>query len=285
MRRLALVTTTAAALALAAVGTAHERVLSDAPGAYVSVAVELDGRSAPLYPAPDGSGRYYLEARPGSRYEVRLASRSSERLGVRLTVDGLNAISGERDETRWWEGRRPGRMYVLDPWGSTVVRGWRTSLDQVRRFTFVNEASSYAARSGKANEKMGWIEVAVFRERYRPHPIRPGWSITPPPPMRERDRAADEAQPSGEGAAKGAPSARAEGERPDRQSYPGTGWGAPTEDRATVVSFEPEPTPAEQVTLRYEYASALRALGIFPPHWHRDRLAERESGFAKPPRW
>ena len=45
---------------------------------------------------------------------------------------------------------------------------------------------------------------------------------------------------------------------------------------------------AERVTLRYEYASALRALGILPaPWWARDRLRERDggTGFAKPPRW
>jgi hypothetical protein len=71
--------------------------------------------------------------------------------------------------------------------------------------------------------------------------------------------------------------------------YPGTGWGAREDDRAMLVDFEPQPSPAERITLRYEYASALRALGILPaPWWARDRLREREageSGFAKPPRW
>ena len=212
MRALALFTA-AVTLVAPGIGRAHDSGFWEAPGSLVSVAVEVDGRSAPLYAATDGSGRYYLEARAGSRYQVRIASRSSERIGVRLTVDGLNAVSGERDQTSWWEGRRPGRMYVLDPWGSTVVRGWRTSLDEVRLFTFVDEERSYAARSGKANEKMGWIEVAVFRERHRPRPMTPGWSITPPP-AREREEADGEARSSGEGAAKAAPSARAEGPRP-----------------------------------------------------------------------
>lgn len=263
---------------------------SEAPGSYVSVMVHVDGQATPLYVAPDGSGRYYLEAHRGAGYEVHVANRSGERIGVRLTVDGLNAISGERDAT-WGPVAKPGRMYVLDPWDSTVVRGWRTSLDEVRRFTFVDEGRSYAVRSGKANEKLGWIEVAVFRERHRePHPWTPYGSSERPRPLRERDGgSSDRSDERGAGAAKaapGTPSAEAEARAP-RPSYPGTGWGARTDDRAMVVSFEPEPTPCERVALRYEYASGLRALGIYPHPGHRDRLAERDrgTGFAKPPRW
>ena len=80
-------------------------------------------------------------------------------------VDGLNVISGERGQRS--AGSQPGRMYVLDPWDQTEIQGWRTSLEEVRRFTFVDEQRSYAARSGKANSKMGWVEVAVYRERGR----------------------------------------------------------------------------------------------------------------------
>jgi hypothetical protein len=57
----------------------------------------------------------------------------------------------------------------------------------------------------------------------------------------------------------------------------------------TLVSFDPEPDPAERVTLRYEYRSALLALGILPRWPDRpDRLSQRERGelgFAPPPLW
>ena len=75
---------------------------------------------------------------------------------------------------------------------------------------------------------------------------------------------------------------------PNWTQDPGTGWGEQTHDPVRVVDFDPEPHPAERITLRYEYASALRALGILPGRPSRDRLAERErgaGGFAKPPRW
>ena len=45
------------------------------PGTRVGVSVEVEGRRAPLYPAPD-TGRFYLEARAGARYAVVLTNRT-----------------------------------------------------------------------------------------------------------------------------------------------------------------------------------------------------------------
>jgi hypothetical protein len=254
----------------------------EAPGALVAVSVGIDGRAASLYAAPDGSGRYYLEARPGGRYSVSLANRTGERLGVALTVDGLNAISGERDSGR-------GRMYVLDPWQTTRVQGWRTSLEEVRQFTFVDERRSYAARSGKANEKMGWIEIAVYRER---RPLVRAWPHARP--ARPRPEPVEGASPRSEAPAPGSTADAAPAlESPEAgaagRSYPGTGWGERAHDPVVLVSFDPEPEPRERVTLRYEYRAALVALGVLPPRSvPRDRLWQRDSaepGFAQPPRW
>ena len=271
------------------------------PGSLVSVEVSVEGRDTRLYPAPDGSGRWYLEAREGARYAIRLTNRTSERLGVALCVDGLNVISGERLPASGPPGD-PGRMYVLDPWDAVDIRGWRTSLRDVRRFVFVDERASYAARIGQANARMGWIELAVYRERY-PRAARV-WPL----PL---DSYGDEARwPEGPAGKLPAPD-RAEADRPSAElpppavmmpqvpppygpgsalpSYPGTGWGPRANDPAELVEFDPQAHPAERVTLRYEYRQALLALGIDlggrPP---RDRLWERERGehgFAKPPRW
>jgi hypothetical protein len=242
----------------------------------------VDGASAPLYTAPDGSGRYYLEARLGAGYEIRIGNRTRERIGVMLSVDGLNTISGERDRSLG-SPSDPGRMYVLEPWEGTTVRGWRRSLSEVHRFTFVDEHASYAARSGKANARMGWIEVAVYREQ-RPDvwKHRERVPVTPSEPGRDEPRAmAPPAAP--------APGTAEESKRSGDygRSYPGTGWGRSEWDQAVLVDFHPQPAPAERVTLRYEYASALARLGVLPRPWpyERDRLSERERGFAKPPRF
>ena len=266
--------------ATASVGSAEAQWWGgENPGTRVGVTVEVEGRRAPLYPAPDG-GRFYLEARAGARYAVVLTNRTRERLGVVLTVDGLNAISGERDPG-------VGRMYVLGPWEQTTVRGWRSSLADVRQFTFVDERASYAARAGKANGHMGWIEVAVFREQRAfvgrpcgPYPRcgdRPTDRLMEPearaPRGRRRERRA-----AGRGAVGGAAAPKAterEAGRdrenkdesrsadlyrpapaaPSARSFPGTGWGDRAYDPVTVVEFRAEPAAAERVTLRYEYAA------------------------------
>ena len=83
--------------ALAGPALAHPLGVPETGAALVAASIQIDGRPVSLFPAPDGSGRYYLEARAGSRYAVTLANRTGERVGVVLTVDGLNAISGERE--------------------------------------------------------------------------------------------------------------------------------------------------------------------------------------------
>jgi hypothetical protein len=274
-----------AGAALAQPVLAHPRGVFETPADLVGVSVEIDGQPTSLYPAPDGSGRFYVEARKGCRYSVLLANRTGERIGVVLAVDGLNAISGGRDTGR-------GRMYVLDPWQRTTVQGWRTSLQEVRRFTFVDEQASYATRSGKANEKMGWIEVAIYRERRAfVHAVAP----TPPPrpePYEVEGQSADKSEAPAQRAQRDSAEAAAPSgvAGAPARSYPGTGWGPRADDPVVLVSFDPETDPSQRVTVRYEYRPALVALGVLP-RWEppsRDRLREREraeNGFAQPPLW
>ena len=241
----------------------------ESQGPLVAVSVEVNGRTAPLYRAPDGGARSYLEALAGGKYVLRLRNLTGARLGVALDVDGLNAIDGLRPS-----GRE--RLYILDPYETTLVRGWRSSLNDVHLFTFVDESASYAARTDQANGKMGWIEAKVYRERR-----------VPPPVFLQRDVPNSDNKTEGEPRAGSedrlAPEARSKAQAAPEApggSYPGTGWGQRSEDRAIEVTFDPEATPAQVTTLRYEYRSALLALGVLP---RMDRLFEREHGFAQPP--
>ena len=282
------------ALVPAAFGAADARALrtndsnwlTSVQGQLVDVQVQVNGSTAPLYQKSAGwspwnrDDRFYFEAFRGAAYSLRLRNHTGRRVGVVLSVDGLNVVSGDRSRLS-----RNEPMYVLDPWEAATIRGWRTSLDEVRQFRFVDEQRSYAERTGQANGDMGWVRVAAFTETG--------------PAVRYRDDRRDNGLPYGaEPAPQGSPQGgldKGGAERrgmspesaPQADNYPGTGWGERKHDPVNETDFVAARTPADQLVLRYEYAAGLRALGIEPVR-DDDRLRDRERGelgFARPPRW
>jgi hypothetical protein len=257
-------------------------------GNLVQVQVLVGHRAAPLYNRLDASDRWYFEAFQGREYSLRLQNTTGERIGVLIAVDGLNVVNGERSNLQ-----RTEPMYVLDPWETATIRGWRTSLDDVRKFVFVDEERSYAERTDQANGDLGWIRVLAFRENRPQAYYRRGatWGQTkslygdgapsapapeaqnPPAPRLEAKERADKDLADGQ-------------RRSLDESAPGTGWGDRSRDPVTRTWFVAEWAPTDRIALRYEYESGLRALGILP--WHNSRVWQRdqgELGFAQPPRW
>jgi len=126
-------------------------------------------------------GRAYVAGAPGSRYGLRVSNRTGERVLVVLSVDGVNVLSGET--ARFGQGG-----YVLGPYQSCDVNGWRKSDAQVAAFVFSGLAQSYAARTGRPGD-VGVIGMAVFTERPSPPPYaspadrsRSGAALDAPPP-------------------------------------------------------------------------------------------------------
>src|SRR5690606_21573857 len=125
----------------------------------------------------------WIAGSPGHRYAVRLTNTTGERVLVVLSVDGVNAITGQT--------AAPSQAgYVLDPWETAEIAGWRKSLDDIAQFVFTDLPDSYAARTGRPDD-VGVIGIAVFRERVsRPVYAPPG------PPIasgRAREQAAAKA--------------------------------------------------------------------------------------------
>ena len=271
--------------------TRGSRSHSTVDGNLVDVQIQVDGSGAPLYYRPGAWDRHYFQAFQGRNYSVILHNTTNQRIGVLLTVDGLNAIDGRRSQQRSDEP-----LYVLDPWETATIRGWRTSLDEVRRFVFVDEERSYAERTGQANGDLGWIRVSTFKDR----DAQPMWGWGGDrsgyrdgrAPLSGRERAESSAPapsaPSAPGLQKdGAQSFRGDSpnEGPSANSNPGTGWGDRRHDHVDEVDFRAVREASDQIVLRYEYASGLRALGINPRGnrlWDRER---GELGFAQPPKW
>jgi hypothetical protein len=261
----------AALLSAAAPSHAAQRDLV-ADGRIVEVGIRVEGHRSPLFIKPGDRHRWYFEAFQGQNYSLVLRNTTGRRVGVLIAVDGLNVVSGKKSSLKSTEP-----MYVLGPWGSAEIAGWRTSLKDVRKFVFVDEEVSYASRTGQANGDMGWIRVLAFQEQ------RP-WNDTPE--LRFDGQPRSQESPAPNAAGPEALDRRAQSFHGAPESAPGTGWGQRDYDPVRRTDFLAARTATDHLVLRYEYASGLRALGIFPPRRHR--VFERDLGhlgFAKPPLW
>ncbi len=235
----------AAAAALAATPTL-------AIGSLVDVDI-VDRSQNEVLPVYQQRGTAWVAGRPGSRYAVRLANRSSARVMVVLSVDGINAVTGETAGL--------GQVgYVLGPWQSTEITGWRKSLTEAAAFYFTALPDSYAARTDRP-DNVGVIGAAVFRERARePEVSRRPFDSAEPGLAQNADRARGAAESS----APPSPAAKSAGSI--REERLGTGHGEREYMPTTHTHFErASDRPSELVRLRYDSHERLLASGVIRP--------------------
>jgi hypothetical protein len=255
------------ALALAATAAAALATPALAVGGLVDMEL-IDRSRGDALPTCAHRGTTWVAGRPGSRYAVRLTNRSGACVLVVLSVDGVNAVSGETAAT----GQTG---YVLEPWQTTEITGWRKSLTEAAAFYFTALPDSYAARTDRP-DNVGVIGIAVFRERGREVLLHRPWEAEP----RVAQGAADRER-AAESSAAPAPSAKAAA----RDERLGTGHGEREYAPTTQTSFErASERPAELVRLRYDSAENLRAAGIFPGPRRAPAAPEPFPGFVPDPR-
>ena len=231
-------------------------------------------------------GRLYMEALKGHEYAVRLRNPYPVRVGVALSVDGLNTIDARHTSAP------NARKWVLGPYETVTISGWQTSRTDARRFEFTTEAESYGQALGKT-ENLGVISAVFFKERAARY--------TSDSSHETITRSAPEAPPA-TGAAGAPPAAAAMGQRRDEsaraesaakanEDYAATGMGRRTDHAITEVWLDLEAAPAHTVNIRYEYRAQLVRLGILPeprvssPPDRRERSRGFEAGFSpEPPR-
>ncbi|MGA0031902.1 MAG: hypothetical protein ACO3HA_01045, partial [Burkholderiales bacterium] len=146
----------AAAAALVAFGLAPQ---AGAVGRLADVVVydRAQNRTLPVYVH---EGRHYVVGRPGNEYEIRVRNRQRGDVLAVVSVDGIDAITGE---TADWQQSG----YVLGAREKFAVKGWRKSLERVAAFYFTSLPDSYAARTGRP-DNVGVIGVALFHRKPQP---------------------------------------------------------------------------------------------------------------------
>ncbi len=206
----------------------------------VSITNRTTGVQQPIY---QYRGKLYVAGRPGDRYAVSIRNKTSNRVLTVLSIDGVNAVSGETagvDQTG----------YVLDPYAATVVNGWRKSMTEAADFFFTELPNSYAARTGRP-ENVGVIGVAVYLEkpasRYWPAPQ----SATP----MEQNSAASA----------GIMAKKSLSEALRRDERLGTGHGPREHSQVTYTEFNRDSDqPSEVVSIYYDSYMNLVSQGVMP---------------------
>jgi hypothetical protein len=266
-------------LGTSALGAAGNRAFSASglPWTQAAGPLELDvvdrESGAPLH-LHAHRGRRYIVGEPGREFGLRLRNRGNERVLAVTSVDGLNVLDGGLAAVG-------GRGYVLEPWQTVVIDGWRKSLDDVAAFYFTALRDSYAGRTGRP-ANVGVIGVAVFHERPRawlqdaesqraeepargegsPSDASADTHAPPPPPSSSRSSSSTAAENAAEGRAQ--PGDRSREALSSRRL--GTGHGRRVESRVQTVAFERASDRPNQV-LRIDYDSETRlvALGVLRP--------------------
>lgn len=184
-------------------------------------------------------GEKWIVGERGHEYSIRVHNTSAVRVLAVVSVDGVNAVTGQT--------AAPSQSgYVIEAGGSVIIDGWRKSLERTAAFVFTSPMHSYASRTSRL-DNVGVIGVALFRER-EPAPL-PVAEVA-----REGERHA--ATPADDRLAqKAAPASPSLGTGHGRSQY--SPAGRTTFERASD-------SPDQLVVLRYESREMLIARGVLP---------------------
>ena len=195
------------------------------------------------------SGRdLWVAGDEGAAYGIRISNNCGRRILAVVSVDGVNAVTGETAGTG--QGG-----YVVMPGQSALVEGWRKDMGTVAAFRFSAPGASYASRTGRP-DNVGVLGVAFFMEK--PEPVFLSDSRANEVSSMPKDSAA--------GSPAAAPMARMES---SRAKAPGGGLGTSHGERldspVSRASFERDPSgPFYVWKARYDTRQALVRAGIMP---------------------
>ena len=199
--------------------------------------------------------KVYIEGRKDTVFSLRLTNIASYRMLFVPTIDGLSVIDGKEASFL-----SPG--YIIKPWTTVVVDGWRMSDEEVALFFFSSPDQSYGKRTGKG-KNLGIIGMAVFDQK-KQGDIKtivthtksyPDWTFInagTPYNMSSTENYSCSAIGLGDNmnfSSCSTPSL-------------GTGWGKPKQSNVTSVLFDREDEPEEVFEMFYNTKKELQKLGI-----------------------
>lgn len=120
------------------------------------------------------NGKFYIEARQNSEFSVKLKNHSHKKILCVLSIDGIDSLKGK-------PGSEAESGYVLNPYSSTEIKGYRIDDNSVASFVFTDGKQSYSTevkcefnqekiqevKEGKASpsKNNGVIGVRIYEEK------------------------------------------------------------------------------------------------------------------------
>ena len=214
------------------------------------LSVLLGDQPRPEYGA---RGTTYIEAVRGATFGIRITNPLPYRVGVALSVDGLNTIDAKHTDAEH------ASKWILDPYESITIPGWQVNGATARSFYFTGERNSYGAAIGQT-ANLGVIEAVFYREKHREVSV-----YAPRQESMNKD------------AARQAPTAAQAA--PPSEDYAATGMGSRTDHEVETIDIDLEERPAASIRLRYEFRPQLVRLGVLPRYEDPIERRERARGF------
>ena len=122
----------------------------------------------------ESRGRRIAGGERGSRYEIVLKNDARRALEAVVSVDGLDTMDGKAASLTK-------RGYVLAPFETLAIEGFRTSASTVAAFRLGGMFDSYGQHRHGHTANAGVVGIAVFEEKRRAAPPAPGdhaWRAT-----------------------------------------------------------------------------------------------------------
>jgi hypothetical protein len=142
--------------------------------------VLVNGKPVQEYRGPGNNT--FVEGRESSKFELELSNLTPRRLLVHPAVDGLSVMTGKpAAQNDSQDG------YVLSPYQTMRLPGWRLDDKQVAQFFFAGQGNSYAEQTGQPLNK-GVIACPVWEEKVEPIYLNNSndWLYMHPPILRGR---------------------------------------------------------------------------------------------------
>lgn len=117
------------------------------------------------FPGFKTSDRTCVIGKADERYIIIIENHTGYRFEAVGSVDGLDVLDGKTASFLK-------RGYIIAPYETMSIDGFRTSLSTVAAFRFSSVKGSYSSRAGQGESNVGVIGIALFNEKG----VTPSWN-------------------------------------------------------------------------------------------------------------